>query len=60
MLEDIEKVYKNQPNNKYLKLFFDAHYKELAELFKGNVKVLQELEAYDPLHKDYYREVAKM
>jgi hypothetical protein len=39
VLENIEQVFKNQPNNKYLKLFFDAHYKELAELFKGNVNV---------------------
>jgi hypothetical protein len=59
VLENIEKVFKNQPNNRYLKIFFDAHYKELAELFKGNVKVLQELEKYDSLHKNYYREFAK-
>ena len=56
VLTNIEKVYKNQPNNKYLKLFFDAHYKELAQLFRGNVKVLQDLEIYDPLHKNLYRE----
>ena len=56
VLINIEKVYKNQPNNKYLKLFFDAHYKELAQLFRGNVKVLQDLEIYDPLHKNLYRE----
>jgi Domain of unknown function (DUF4835) len=59
VLTNIEKVYKNQPNNKYLKLFFDAHYKELAQLFRGNVKVLQDLEIYDPLHKSLYREFAK-
>ena len=58
VLKNIEKVYKNQPNNKYLKLFFDAHYKELAQLFRGNVKVLQDLELYDPLHKNLYREYA--
>ena len=58
VLKNIEKVYKNQPNNKYLKLFFDAHYKELAQLFKGNIKVLQDLEIYDPLHKNLYREFA--
>lgn len=56
VLKKIEQVYKNQPNNKYLKLFFDAHYKEIAVLFSGNTKVLQELEIYDPLHKDFYRE----
>ena len=59
VLKNIEKVYKNQPNNKYLKLFFDAHYKELAQLFRGNTKVLQQFEVYDPLHKHLYREYAK-
>lgn len=57
---NIEKVFKNQPNNRYLKLFFDAHYKELGQLFKGNVKVLQQLEIYDPLHKEYYRGMATL
>lgn len=56
VMVNIEKVFKNQPNNRYLKIFFDAHYKELAQLFKGNVKVLQDLETYDPLHKNFYRE----
>jgi hypothetical protein len=59
VLKNIDKVYRNQPNNKYLKLFFDAHYKELAQLFRGNVKVLQQFEIYDPLHKDFYREYVK-
>jgi hypothetical protein len=58
VLVNIDKVYKNQPNNKYLKLFFDAHYKELAELFRGNNEALQQLIGFDPLRKDLYREYA--
>ena len=60
VLDNLDKVFKNQPNNKYLKLFFDAHYKDLAQLFKGDAKSLQQLEIYDPLHKGFYKEYMKM
>lgn len=58
VLDNIEKVHRNQPNNKYLKLFFDAHYKEFATLFRGDNEVLNRLIKYDPLHKELYREYA--
>jgi len=58
VLDKIQQVYKIQPNNKYLKLFFDAHYKEFAKLFKSDKKILNKLVQYDPLHKDLYRQYA--
>ncbi len=58
VLDKIEKIYRIQPNNKYLKLFFDAHYKEFALLFRGDNKTLNLLVKYDPLHKELYREYA--
>jgi len=58
VMENIQKVYKIQPNNKYLKLFFDAHYNEFAKLFKGDNNTLNKLVEYDPLHKELYREYA--
>jgi hypothetical protein len=54
-LDGIEKAYKLQPNNKYLKQFFDAHHITLADLFRGNREVLNKLTIYDSLHKDDYR-----
>jgi hypothetical protein len=54
-LNGIEKAYKLQPNNKYLKQFFDAHYQTLADLFRGDKNVLEKLTLYDSLHKETYR-----
>jgi len=56
--KNIEKTYNNQANNSYLKKFFEAHYKELTQLFRGNAKVLQKFIVFDPVksHREYYRE----
>jgi hypothetical protein len=51
----IEKAYKLQPNNKYLKQFFDAHYRTLADLYRGDQTILNKLSLYDSLHKEMYR-----
>jgi hypothetical protein len=44
-----------QPNNKYLKLFFDANYTNFAEIFRGSNEILTKLSGFDSLHKETYR-----
>ena len=56
VIDAIEKVVKEQPNNKYLKMFFDAHNNELAELFRNDVDVLSRLVDYDSNHRQVYRD----
>ncbi len=51
----IKKVYSTQPNNQYLRIFFEAHYKELAMLFSGKFKELEAFVEYDSKHRDTYR-----
>ena len=51
----IKKVYSNQPNNRYLRIFFEAHYKELAILFSGKFKELEALVEFDSKHRETYR-----
>ncbi len=55
ILEGMRKVVVSQPNNRYLRIFFEAHYKELAALFSGNFKALEELVRFDSKHREYYR-----
>lgn len=54
-MKGIEKAYQLQPNNKYMKQFFDAHHTQLADIFKGNKEILTKLVAFDSLHKEVYR-----
>jgi len=54
--EGIKKVYKAQPNNKYLRVFFEAHYKEIAMLFEGKFDILEELTEIDSKHRATYRQ----
>ena len=56
VINAIEKVVKEQPNNKYLKMFFDAHNAELAELFRNDTEMLSRLIDYDSSHREIYRE----
>jgi hypothetical protein len=56
VLKGIKKVYSQQPNNRYLRMFFDAHYRELAQLFEGQISVLEELTEMDSRHRETYRE----
>ncbi len=51
----IERVVRDQPNNKYLRLFFDAHYRTFVEIFRGDREVLQKLVTFDSNHRDGYR-----
>ncbi|NOG47442.1 MAG: DUF4835 family protein [Calditrichaeota bacterium] len=51
----IKKVYTTQPNNRYLRIFFEAHYKQLAMLFSGKFEELEALADYDSKHRETYR-----
>jgi len=52
----IKKVYTSQPNNKYLRFFFEAHHKEIAMLFEGKFETLEELTEIDSKHRETYRQ----
>ncbi len=56
VLEGIKKVYKVQPNNLYLQFFFNSHYQELADLFRGHNADLNLLTELDSRHRETYRE----
>jgi hypothetical protein len=53
----IKKVVREQPNNKYLKMFFDAHYVTFAQIFENDQENLEFLITYDSNHRETYREV---
>jgi len=57
VLDSIEKVVNEQPNNKYLRYFFDAHHRTFAIIFQGDKTALTRLVGYDSYHRDVYREV---
>jgi hypothetical protein len=57
VLDKIEKVVSEQPNNKYLRNFFDAHHRTFAIIFQGDITVLTRLLNYDNYHREIYREV---
>jgi hypothetical protein len=57
VLDSIEKVVSEQPNNKYLRTFFDAHHRTFAIIFQGDKNALTRLVNYDNYHRDVYREV---
>jgi len=59
VLAGIEKVMSTQPNNRYLQVFFNSHYRELSQLFKGRNAELEKLVNFDSKHRDAYREVAE-
>ena len=56
VLDAIKKVVDEQPNNKYLKMFFDAHYVTFAKIFAGDAEALTRLIDYDNKHRETYRE----
>jgi len=57
VLDAIDKVVREQPNNKYLRTFFDAHYQTFAELFRDDAKSLERLIDYDSKHRETYRNI---
>ena len=57
VLDAIEKVVREQPNNKYLRTFFDAHYQTFAEIFRNDAKALERLIDYDNRHRETYRNI---
>ncbi|MBN2425881.1 MAG: DUF4835 family protein [Calditrichaceae bacterium] len=56
VLEGLEKVYSIQPNNWYLQIFMNSHFRELAILFAGENEKLEKLEKIDSKHRETYRE----
>ena len=56
VLKGIRKVFTAQPNNKYLRVFFEAHHKEIAMLFEGKFDILEELTEIDSKHRETYRQ----
>lgn len=56
VLDAVDKVVNEQPNNKYLRTFFDAHHVFFAQIFEGDAKALTRLVRYDSYHKDIYRQ----
>jgi hypothetical protein len=57
VLDAIEKVVREQPNNKYLRSFFDAHYQTFAQIFRDDAKSLERLIDYDNKHRETYRNI---
>ena len=55
VLDAIGKVVNEQPNNKYLRNFFDAHHVTLANIFRNDATALDRLIRYDSYHRDVYR-----
>ena len=53
--EGLIKVYKVQPNNMYLQYFFNSHYQDLADLFRGFKPDLETLVNLDSKHREIYR-----
>ena len=56
VLDAIQKVVNEQPNNKYLKTFFDAHHVTFAKIFENDKNALERLIKYDNYHRDTYRQ----
>ena len=57
VLDKIEKVVNEQPNNKYLRTFFDAHHVTFSMLFEGDEENLTRMINYDNYHRETYRGV---
>ncbi len=56
VLAGIEGVYDVQPNNWYLQIFLNAHFRELSILFAGQNEKLEKLVKIDSKHRETYRE----
>jgi hypothetical protein len=59
VLNGIEQVIKVWPTNKYLTMFFNAHYQQLAMLFQKRNQELNKLVDYDSKHRETYRKYAE-
>ena len=59
VLAGIKKVVDVQPNNWYLQMFFNAHYSDLANLFKDRNEELEQLAEWDSKHREAYRQVMR-
>jgi len=56
VLEGIQKEYNFQPNNYYLRIFFDAHNRDMAMLLSCHEDNLRAMLDIDSKHRDAYRE----
>ena len=59
VFKGLKKVHTMQPNNKYLQMFFNSHYSELAKLFRGHSNYLSQLVDMDSKHREAYRNAMK-
>jgi hypothetical protein len=59
VLDAIKKVINEQPNNRYLKMFFDAQYVTFAQIFQNDNENLERLVNYDSNHRETYREAMR-
>jgi hypothetical protein len=59
VLDAIKKVINKQPNNRYLKMFFDAQYVTFAQIFQNDNENLERLVNYDSNHRETYREAMR-
>ncbi len=57
VFKGLKKVHTMQPNNKYLQMFFNSHYNELAKLFRGHKDFLDQLVEIDSKHREAYRKM---
>jgi hypothetical protein len=56
VLDAVEEVFKEFPNNKYLRTFFDAHHIVFAKIFENDSEALNRLVIYDNYHREIYRQ----
>lgn len=57
VLTGLEKVHNAEPNNRYLQMFFNSHYRDLGKLFRGHNAELQKLVEWDSKHRASYRDM---
>lgn len=55
VFKGIGEVVKVWPTNRYLQMFFNAHYNRLAMLYKNQNNKLEKLAEYDSKHREAYR-----
>jgi len=55
VLDAIEEVFEEFPNNKYLRTFFDAHHLVFAKIFADDPDALKRLIIFDNYHREIYR-----
>ncbi len=57
VMEGLGKVQNAEPNNRYLQMFFNSHYRDLGKLFRGHNTQLEKLAEWDSKHRTTYRDM---